>query len=87
MVKCYIQAYHHRYYGPKYVWWFQGWLSSTWWLSKDPSLNCTSEELFQAIDNSTFYTRNPIYSTSDIVSPSGKVFINDRKYDTRYGTS
>lgn len=71
---CYYQAYRHGYYGSEYVWWFPGLYDSTWW---DPAIrdhNCTAEELFTVLQNSSFYTIPHIYSTSNIPGISGKVY-------------
>ncbi|RDD35832.1 Gamma-aminobutyric acid type B receptor subunit 1, partial [Trichoplax sp. H2] len=71
-LKVMCSAYHFHIYGPKYLWWFQGWLNSTWWDVQSQNNNCTKEQLFEAINNNTFYTKNPLYSTSDKISTSGR---------------
>ncbi|EDV21426.1 uncharacterized protein TRIADDRAFT_30267 [Trichoplax adhaerens] len=71
-LKVMCSAYHLHIYGPKYSWWFQGWLHSTWWDVESPNNNCTKEQLFEAINNNTFYTKTPLYSTSGRISISGK---------------
>ncbi|RDD35936.1 Gamma-aminobutyric acid type B receptor subunit 1, partial [Trichoplax sp. H2] len=81
------QAYRKGYYGSRYVWWFPGWFRTGWWKISDASFNCTTDELFAVIRNSSFYTSAPIYSSSNTKGISGKTgtqFFNDLNKSLNY---
>jgi gamma-aminobutyric acid type B receptor len=37
-------------YGKKYVWFIIGWYPNNWYKVDDPSINCTSEQLKEALE-------------------------------------
>ena len=45
-----LQVYKERLYGKKYVWFLIGWYADNWFKIKDPSINCTVEQMTEAVE-------------------------------------
>lgn len=45
-----IQVYKERLFGKKYVWFLIGWYADNWFKTYDPSINCTVDEMTQAVE-------------------------------------
>lgn len=45
-----LQVYKEKLYGKKYVWFLIGWYSDNWFKIKDPSINCTVEQMTEAVE-------------------------------------
>lgn len=39
-----------KLYGKKYVWFLIGWYADNWFKIKDPSINCTVEQMTEAVE-------------------------------------
>ncbi|XP_060587127.1 gamma-aminobutyric acid type B receptor subunit 1-like [Ruditapes philippinarum] len=48
--RVFCQAYKEKLYGKKYVWFIIGWYPNNWYKVDDPSINCTSEQLKEALE-------------------------------------
>lgn len=48
--RVFCQAYKEKLYGKKYVWFIIGWYPNNWYKVVDPSINCTSEQLKEALE-------------------------------------
>ncbi|KAK6195470.1 hypothetical protein SNE40_000895 [Patella caerulea] len=48
--KVFCQAYKEKLYGKKYVWFLIGWYPDNWYKQKDDSINCTGEQLAEALE-------------------------------------
>lgn len=44
------QVYKEKLYGKKYVWFLIGWYADNWFKIKDPSINCTLEQMSEAVE-------------------------------------
>jgi len=44
------QAYKEKLYGRKYVWFIIGWYPNNWYRVVDPSINCTADQLKEALE-------------------------------------
>lgn len=42
--------YKEKLYGKKYVWFLIGWYADNWFKIKDPSINCTVEQMTEAVE-------------------------------------
>lgn len=42
--------YKEKLYGKKYVWFLIGWYADNWFKINDPSINCTVEQMTEAVD-------------------------------------
>lgn len=42
--------YKERLFGKKYVWFLIGWYADNWFKIYDPSINCTVDEMTQAVE-------------------------------------
>lgn len=45
-----LQVYKEKLYGKKYVWFLIGWYADNWFKIKDPSINCTLEQMSEAVE-------------------------------------
>lgn len=45
-----LQVYKEKLYGKKYVWFLIGWYADNWFKIKDPSINCTVEQMTEAVE-------------------------------------
>lgn len=45
-----LQVYKEKLYGKKYVWFLIGWYADNWFKIKDPSINCTVEQMAEAAE-------------------------------------
>lgn len=45
-----IQVYKERLFGKKYVWFLIGWYADNWFKTYDPSINCTVDEMTEAVE-------------------------------------
>jgi hypothetical protein len=57
---CFYQAYKVGLYGPKIVWVFVGWFSTTFWKVNLEGLDCTEAEMIKAAEGS--FITGPVYS-------------------------
>ncbi|XP_052790371.1 gamma-aminobutyric acid type B receptor subunit 1-like [Mya arenaria] len=48
--RVFCQAYKEKLYGRKYVWFIIGWYPNNWYKVKDESINCTSDQLKEALE-------------------------------------
>ncbi|KAI2652686.1 Gamma-aminobutyric acid type B receptor subunit 1 [Labeo rohita] len=48
--KVFCEVYKERLYGKKYVWFLIGWYADNWFKIKDPSINCTVEQMTEAVE-------------------------------------
>lgn len=46
----FLQVYKEKLYGKKYVWFLIGWYADNWFKIKDPSINCTVEQMTEAVE-------------------------------------
>lgn len=45
-----MQVYKERLFGKKYVWFLIGWYADNWFKTYDPSINCTVDEMTEAVE-------------------------------------
>lgn len=45
-----MQVYKEKLFGKKYVWFLIGWYADNWFKIKDPSINCTVEQMTEAVE-------------------------------------
>ncbi|GAA6102951.1 gamma-aminobutyric acid type B receptor subunit 1-like isoform X3 [Tachysurus ichikawai] len=45
-----IVVYKEKLYGKKYVWFLIGWYADNWFKIKDPAINCTMEQMTEAVE-------------------------------------
>lgn len=52
LVALYIrtQVFKEKLYGKKYVWFLIGWYADNWFKIKDPAINCTVENMTEAVE-------------------------------------
>uniref|UniRef100_A0A8C9YGI8 Gamma-aminobutyric acid type B receptor subunit 1 n=1 Tax=Sander lucioperca TaxID=283035 RepID=A0A8C9YGI8_SANLU len=48
--KVFCEVYKEKLYGKKYVWFLIGWYADNWFKIKDPSINCTVEQMSEAVE-------------------------------------
>ncbi|KAM6899495.1 gamma-aminobutyric acid type B receptor subunit 1 isoform 1-T1 [Xenentodon cancila] len=48
--KVFCEVYKEKLYGKKYVWFLIGWYADNWFKIKDPSINCTVEQMMEAVE-------------------------------------
>ncbi|GAB1301047.1 Gamma-aminobutyric acid type B receptor subunit 1 [Apodemus speciosus] len=48
--KVFCEVYKERLFGKKYVWFLIGWYADNWFKTYDPSINCTVEEMTEAVE-------------------------------------
>uniref|UniRef100_A0A665VAN5 Gamma-aminobutyric acid (GABA) B receptor, 1b n=1 Tax=Echeneis naucrates TaxID=173247 RepID=A0A665VAN5_ECHNA len=48
--KVFCEVYKDKLYGKKYVWFLIGWYADNWFKIKDPSINCTVEQMTEAVE-------------------------------------
>ncbi|XP_070555926.1 gamma-aminobutyric acid type B receptor subunit 2-like [Ptychodera flava] len=48
--RVFCEVYKQKMYGKHYAWILLGWYSYHWWTKEDDNIDCTPEQLFQAID-------------------------------------
>ncbi|XP_052221430.1 gamma-aminobutyric acid type B receptor subunit 1-like isoform X3 [Dreissena polymorpha] len=48
--RVFCQAYKEKLYGRKYVWFIIGWYPDNWYKVEDPSVNCTADQLREALE-------------------------------------
>ncbi|XP_041431135.1 gamma-aminobutyric acid type B receptor subunit 1 isoform X4 [Xenopus laevis] len=48
--KVFCEVYKERLFGKKYVWFLIGWYADNWFKIPDPAINCTVEEMTQAVE-------------------------------------
>ncbi|XP_078501823.1 gamma-aminobutyric acid type B receptor subunit 1 [Lissotriton helveticus] len=48
--KVFCEVYKEKLYGKKYVWFLIGWYADNWFKMKDPAINCTVEEMTEAVE-------------------------------------
>uniref|UniRef100_A0A8C7Y9X7 Gamma-aminobutyric acid (GABA) B receptor, 1b n=1 Tax=Oryzias sinensis TaxID=183150 RepID=A0A8C7Y9X7_9TELE len=48
--KVFCEVYKEKLYGKKYVWFLIGWYADNWFKIKDPSINCTLEQMSEAVE-------------------------------------
>uniref|UniRef100_A0A4W6D5L5 Gamma-aminobutyric acid type B receptor subunit 1 n=1 Tax=Lates calcarifer TaxID=8187 RepID=A0A4W6D5L5_LATCA len=46
----FTSVYKEKLYGKKYVWFLIGWYADNWFKIKDPSINCTVEQMTEAVE-------------------------------------
>ncbi|XP_026156220.1 gamma-aminobutyric acid type B receptor subunit 1 [Mastacembelus armatus] len=46
----FCEVYKEKLYGKKYVWFLIGWYADNWFKIKDPSINCTVEQMTKAVE-------------------------------------
>lgn len=44
------QVFKEKLYGKKYVWFLIGWYADNWFKIKDPAINCTVENMTEAVE-------------------------------------
>ena len=67
--------YKEKLFGKKYVWFLIGWYADNWFKIKDPSINCTIEQMTEAVEGhvtTEIVMLNPetVRGASNMVSPS-----------------
>lgn len=45
-----LQVYKEKLYGKKFVWFLIGWYADNWFKIKDPSINCSVEQMTEAVE-------------------------------------
>lgn len=63
-------------YGAKYVWLLVGWYMRDWWLVEDDGIDCTPEELTEAVEG-YFAVDSMDTNVDDRMSVSGLVSCRD----------
>uniref|UniRef100_W5KWH6 Gamma-aminobutyric acid type B receptor subunit 1 n=1 Tax=Astyanax mexicanus TaxID=7994 RepID=W5KWH6_ASTMX len=48
--KVFCEVYKEKLYGKKHVWFLIGWYADNWFKIKDPSINCTVEQMTEAVE-------------------------------------
>ncbi|XP_074542769.1 gamma-aminobutyric acid type B receptor subunit 1 isoform X3 [Halichoeres trimaculatus] len=48
--KVFCEVYKEKLYGKKFVWFLIGWYADNWFKIKDPSINCTVEQMAEAVE-------------------------------------
>uniref|UniRef100_A0A8C7YBY8 Gamma-aminobutyric acid (GABA) B receptor, 1a n=1 Tax=Oryzias sinensis TaxID=183150 RepID=A0A8C7YBY8_9TELE len=48
--KVFCEVYKEKLYGKKYVWFLIGWYADNWFKIKDPAINCTAENMAEAVE-------------------------------------
>uniref|UniRef100_A0A7N6AW94 Gamma-aminobutyric acid (GABA) B receptor, 1b n=1 Tax=Anabas testudineus TaxID=64144 RepID=A0A7N6AW94_ANATE len=48
--KVFCEVFKEKLYGKKYVWFLIGWYADNWFKIKDPSINCTVEQMTEAVE-------------------------------------
>uniref|UniRef100_A0A8C7H269 Gamma-aminobutyric acid type B receptor subunit 1 n=1 Tax=Oncorhynchus kisutch TaxID=8019 RepID=A0A8C7H269_ONCKI len=48
--KVFCEVFKEKLYGKKYVWFLIGWYADNWFKIKDPSINCTIENMTEAVE-------------------------------------
>ncbi|XP_069576779.1 gamma-aminobutyric acid type B receptor subunit 1 isoform X2 [Brachyistius frenatus] len=48
--KVFCEVYKEKLYGKKFVWFLIGWYADNWFKIKDPSINCTVEQMTEAVE-------------------------------------
>uniref|UniRef100_A0A8C9W4D8 Gamma-aminobutyric acid type B receptor subunit 1 n=1 Tax=Scleropages formosus TaxID=113540 RepID=A0A8C9W4D8_SCLFO len=48
--KVFCEVFKEKLYGKKYVWFLIGWYADNWFKIKDPSINCTVENMTEAVE-------------------------------------
>ncbi|XP_047017147.1 gamma-aminobutyric acid type B receptor subunit 1 isoform X2 [Ictalurus punctatus] len=48
--KVFCEVYKEKLYGKKYVWFLIGWYADNWFKIKDPAINCTMEQMTEAVE-------------------------------------
>ncbi|XP_066580245.1 gamma-aminobutyric acid type B receptor subunit 1 isoform X2 [Amia ocellicauda] len=48
--KVFCEVFKEKLYGKKYVWFLIGWYADNWFKTKDPSINCTVENMTEAVE-------------------------------------
>ncbi|XP_021115836.1 gamma-aminobutyric acid type B receptor subunit 1 isoform X6 [Heterocephalus glaber] len=48
--KVFCEVYKERLFGKKYVWFLIGWYADNWFKTYDPSINCTVDEMTEAVE-------------------------------------
>ncbi|KAL6099252.1 gabbr1 [Pungitius sinensis] len=48
--KVFCEVYKEKLYGKKYVWFLIGWYADNWFKIKDPTINCTIEQMTEAVE-------------------------------------
>ncbi|XP_015269374.1 PREDICTED: gamma-aminobutyric acid type B receptor subunit 1 [Gekko japonicus] len=48
--KVFCEVYKERLFGKKYVWFLIGWYADNWFRIKDANINCTEEEMTEAVE-------------------------------------
>ncbi|XP_067365993.1 gamma-aminobutyric acid type B receptor subunit 1 isoform X2 [Channa argus] len=48
--KVFCEVYKEKLYGKKYVWFLIGWYADNWFKINDPSINCTVEQMTEAVE-------------------------------------
>ncbi len=49
--RCHLwQVFKEKLYGKKYVWFLIGWYADNWFKIKDPAINCTVENMTEAVE-------------------------------------
>ena len=71
-----LQVFKEKLYGKKYVWFLIGWYADNWFKIKDPSINCTIENMTEAVEGhvtTEIVMLNPetVRGASNLVRTSG----------------
>lgn len=45
-----LQVFKEKLYGKKHVWFLIGWYADNWFKIKDPAINCTVENMTEAVE-------------------------------------
>lgn len=64
--------YKEKLYGPKYVWFLIGWYADDWYKQPDKSVNCTAEQLKEALEGH-FTTEGLMLNQDNAPTVSGLV--------------
>uniref|UniRef100_A0A3B1KJS9 Gamma-aminobutyric acid type B receptor subunit 1 n=1 Tax=Astyanax mexicanus TaxID=7994 RepID=A0A3B1KJS9_ASTMX len=48
--KVFCEVYKEKLFGKKYVWFLIGWYADNWFKIKDPAINCTVEQMTEAVE-------------------------------------
>lgn len=76
-----IQVFKEKLYGKKYVWFLIGWYADNWFKIKDPAINCTIENMTEAVEGhvtTEIVMLNPetVRGVSNMVTAAAFFFFN-----------
>ncbi|XP_013406570.1 gamma-aminobutyric acid type B receptor subunit 1-like [Lingula anatina] len=69
--RVFCEVYKEKLYGKKYVWFLIGWYPDKWYLKPDPNVNCTAEQLREALEGHFTTEAMMLNQNKTVVSDAG----------------